>query len=213
MPLAAATADSVLPFTIARRIIALGLACLGVFGLDALAFRTRWYPSILEADSTTGLFELVLRREQLAQKRYGDNLVITLGDSRFGLAPKLSNETAPPPSYMLRSAAVAGTNPRDWFYMLRDLDPSANRYRALVFGMNSYDDEDVAFDLDDDIRSLHYAIARLRVSDVIDFARSFHSPEAQWDGLSGKSIQRSGLPGGPARFSFQPQEANPRRKV
>jgi len=185
MPPAAATARSESPSTVARRSIAFVLACLCVFSLDALAFHTPWYAANLEADSTTGLFELVLWRERQAQKRYGDNLVVTLGDSRFGLAPKLSNETTPPPSYMLRSAAVAGTNPRDWFYMLRDLDPSANRYRAIVFGINGYDDEDTEPPQDDDIRSLHYAIARLRVSDAIDFARSFHSPEFQWEAFRG----------------------------
>jgi len=185
MPLAADTARSAPPSTIVRRLIAFALACLGVFGLDALAFRTRWYPSFLQPDSTTGLFELVLWRERQAQKQYGDNLVLTVGDSRFGLAPKLSNETIPPPSYMLRSAGVAGASARDWYYMLRDLDPSANRYRAIVFGMNSYDDEDVAFEPDDDLRSLHYVIARLRVTDATGFARSFHSLERQWEAFRG----------------------------
>ena len=83
MPLAADIARSAPPSTIVRRLIAFALACLGVFGLDALAFRTRWYPSFLQSDSTTGLFELVLWRERQAQKRYGDNLVLTVGDSRF----------------------------------------------------------------------------------------------------------------------------------
>ena len=174
-----------MPSAIARRLIAFSLACLGAFGLDALVFRTRWYPSILKVESTTGLFELVLWREQQAQKRYGDNLVVALGDSRLGLAPKLSNETTPPPAYMLRSAGVAGTSPRDWYYLLRDLDPSANRYRAIAIGVNSYGDEDVASEPDDDVRSLHYAIARLRVSDAIDFAHSFHSLGVQWEALRG----------------------------
>jgi hypothetical protein len=185
MPLAADSARFVSPPKIVRRLIAFALACLGVFGLDALAFRTRWYPSHLQPESTTGLFELILWREQQAQKRYDDNLVVTLGDSRFGYAPKLSNETTPPPAYILRSAGVAGTNVRDWYYMLRDLDPLADRYRAVVFGMNDYDDEDVALQPDDDVRSLHYAIARLRVTDAIDFARSFHSGEVQWEAFRG----------------------------
>jgi hypothetical protein len=185
MPLAADIARSAPPSTLVRRLISFALACFGVFGLDALAFRTHWYPYVLQSDSTTGLFELVLWRERQAQKRYGDNLVLTVGDSRFGLAPKLSNETIPAPSYMLRSAGVAGTSVRDWYYMLRDLDPSANRYRAIVFGMNNYDDEDVAFQPDDDLRSLHYAIARLRVTDAMDFARSFHTPEVRWEAFRG----------------------------
>ena len=44
----------------ATPILALPLAFLGLFGLDALLFRTPLYPSILEPDSSTGVFELIL---------------------------------------------------------------------------------------------------------------------------------------------------------
>ncbi len=161
------------------------LAVLGAFGLDALVFRTPWYPANLQPESTTGLFESILWRERQAQKKYGGNLVLTVGDSRFGVAPKLSNTVTPSTGYILRSAGVAGTSVRDWYYMLRDLDPSASRYRAIVFGMNSYEDEDTGYDPDDDIRSLHYSIARLRAVDAVDFGLSFHSPETRWEGLRG----------------------------
>jgi hypothetical protein len=57
--------------------------------------------------------------------------------------------------------------------MLRDLDPTAQRYRAVVLGVDDYDDEDRAFGSEDDVRDLHYVIARLRFSDAVEFARSF----------------------------------------
>ena len=38
---------------------------------------------------------------------------------------------------------------------------------------------------DDDVRSLHYVVARLRITDAIDFARSFHSWEQQWEAFRG----------------------------
>jgi hypothetical protein len=170
---------------IARRILAFLLGCGGVFGLDALAFRTRYYASNLKPDSTSGLFELILWREQQAQKALGDNVVITLGDSRFGIVPKISNALAPETGYVFRSAGVAGTDARSWYYMLRDLDPSANRYRALVFGVDDYSDEDIPSEPDDDIRALHYSIARLRVTDVFDFAHSFRSFGAKLEALRG----------------------------
>lgn len=165
------------------------MACLGVFGLDALAFRTRWYPSYLKPDSTTGLFELILWREQQAQKNNGDNLVVTIGDSRFGIAPKISNDIADETGYMFRSAGVAGTDPRSWYYMLRDLDPTARRYRAIVFGVNDYSDEDEAFVPDDDIRALHYCIARLRLMDAMAFASSFHDPNLRWQAFRGTLLK------------------------
>jgi hypothetical protein len=170
---------------IARRILALVLGCVGVLGLDALAFRTRYYAQNLEPDSTTGLFELILWREQQAQKALGDNVALTMGDSRFGIVPKISNALAPETGYVFRSAGVAGTDARSWYYMLRDLDPAADRYRAIVFGVDDYSDEDGPSEPDDDIRALHYCIARLRVTDVLDFARSFHSFAEKMEALRG----------------------------
>jgi len=164
-------------------------AVLGLFGLDALLFRTPLYPSYLEPDSSTGLFELILRREQAAQAANGDNLVATLGNSRFAYAPRLSNEVTFRTGYVFRSASVAGSDVRTWYYMLRDLDPTAQRYRAIVFGVDDFDDEDVAFNPDDDIRSLHYVIARLRWGDALEFARSFKSRQYQWEALRGALLK------------------------
>jgi hypothetical protein len=65
--------------------------------------------------------------------------------------------------------------------MLRDLDPTRRRYRALVFGVNDLDDEDSYFNPADDIRTLHYLAARLRFTDALDFARSFESPRLKWE--------------------------------
>jgi hypothetical protein len=169
--------------------LALLAAFLGLFGLDGLLFRTPFYPSILQMDSSTGAFELTLRREQQAQTRNGDNLVVTLGDSRFAYSPRLANQVAAQTGYIFRHAGVAGTDVRSWHYMLRDLDPTARRYRAIVFGVTDYDDEDEFFTPDDDIRALHYAIARLRWSDVLGFALSFHSLGCQWEALRGASLK------------------------
>jgi hypothetical protein len=168
-----------------RRAVTLTLALVGAFALDALAFRTRFYPSNLKTDSTTGLFELVLWRERQAQTKLGDNAVLTIGDSRFGIVPKLSNALEPETGYVFRSAGVAGTDARSWFYMLRDLDPGANRYRAIILGLNDYEDEDLPLESDDDIRALHYCIARLRIADSLDFARSFRTLSAQWEAFRG----------------------------
>jgi hypothetical protein len=170
-------------------VLALPLALLGLFALDGLVFRTPFYPSVLEMDSTTGGFELILWNEQRAQTQNGDNLVVTLGDSRFAYSPRLANELTAQTGYVFRHAGVAGTDVRAWYYMLRDLDPTARRYRAVVFGVKDYDDEDEYFTPDDDIRALHYAIARLRWSDVPGFALSFHSPKLKWEALRGASLK------------------------
>jgi hypothetical protein len=165
--------------------VAFALAVSGVTALDALVFRTPWYISVLEPDSTTGLYELVLARELDAQKRNGDNMVVTLGDSRFAYAPRLSNQVTAQTGYVFRHAGVAGSDARAWYYMMRDLDPTRHRYRAVVIGMNDYDDEDEFDNPNDDIRTLHYVAARLRWSDVPEFAGSFDSPALKWEAFRG----------------------------
>jgi hypothetical protein len=69
--------------------------------------------------------------------------------------------------------------------MLRDLDPTRHRYRAIVVGVDDYDDEDGAYDIVNDLTTLHFVIARLRMGDVIEFARSLDNTRARWEALRG----------------------------
>ena len=156
-----------------RRGLALLLAIAGVFGIDALLFRTNLYRSVLEPESSTGQFELTLWRERRAQLRVPRNTITGVGDSRFAYFPRLANQLLAETGFVFRSAGVAGSNPQSWYYMLRDLDPTARRYAAIMIGVDDYDDEDQWFEPDEDIRALHYAISRLRVTDCLDFAGSF----------------------------------------
>ena len=71
--------------------------------------------------------------------------------------------------------------------MLRALDPTARRYRAVVFGVDDFDDEDRYYNPSDDVRDLHYVIARLRLTDVPEFAQSFTTADLRW------TIWRAGL--------------------
>jgi hypothetical protein len=193
-----------------RRRIALTLllACLLLFGLDALLFRTGLYCQILEPDSSAGLLELVLWREKAALQNAGDNLVVTLGNSRMGYSPKGVDQRPRQTGYVVRTAAIPGSDPRSWYYLLRDLDPTARRYRAIVFGIDDYDDEDHLFEPDDDIRALHYCIARLRLSDTIEFARSFYSPAIQWEAFRGALLKGIAL-----QSDIQAFLSHPRKRI
>lgn len=55
----------------------------------------------------------------------------------------------------------------------------------MVLGVDDYDDEDRAFGTEDDVRDLHYVIARLRFTDAMEFARSYRDPKLQWAALRG----------------------------
>jgi hypothetical protein len=185
--------------------------CLGLalfFAVDALLFRTTLYSSIIQPDSSAGVFESVLRRELAAQKKHGDNLVATLGDSRFGYSLKQAAELAAGGGYWLRQAGVAGTCPRDWYYMLRDLDPQANRYRALVFGMNDYRDEDEYYNPNEDLRTLHYAIARLRLGDVWDLTSTYEGAKLKLAAFRGSLFK--GVEYQPDIFEFL---GNPHKRI
>ena len=172
-----------------RPLRAIILALAGLLALDALLFRTALYTSILEPDSSTGTFELILRREQIAQPWYGRNLVVTLGDSRFAYYPRVANEQKATTGFAFRHAGVAGTDARAWYYMLRDLDPTRQAYRAIVIGVDDYDDEDGAYDIGDDLATLHYVAARLRFNDVIPFALSFGDSQARWEAFRGSLLK------------------------
>ena len=172
-----------------RPILAVLAAVAGVIALDALVFRSGLYTPFLEPDSSTGRFELILRREQVAQPWYGRNLVATLGDSRFAYYPRVANQQTANTGFAFRHAGVAGTDARAWYYMLRDLDPARDAYRAIVIGVDDYDDEDGAYDIGDDIATLHYVAARLRLSDVVPFSLSFEDRHARWEAFRGSLLK------------------------
>jgi hypothetical protein len=172
-----------------RLLLAVLLAIGGLFGIDALLFRTNLYPSVIEPDSSAGQYELTLRREVRAQQNFGDNAVTGVGNSRFAFYPRIANQLMVETRLVFRSAGVPGTTPQAWYYLLRDMDPTARRYRAIVIAVDDYDDEDGAYELDTDIRTLHFVIARLRLTDVLDFARSFHGRQLQWQAFRGALLK------------------------
>ncbi len=199
------------PLSIRRsRVRRATLAYLGgfilLFGIDALLFRTGFYSQFLEPNSSTGLFEQTLRREVRSQAENGDNLIVTLGDSRFAYLPRLANELTAQSGLVFGSAGTAGSDPRSWYYMLRDLDPSARRYRAVVFGVDDYDDEDSFEEHAADIRALHYAIMRLRLSDVVQLSASFPSWAARWEVFRGALFKGFVLARDVQAFLSKPKE-------
>jgi hypothetical protein len=159
-----------------------------LFLMDAAAFRTPYYARWIEPDSRAGNLE---RRTlvEMHRKIHGSKQVLVVGDSRMGFLPRLANNTGAG-TYEFGSVAVPGTTPRCWYYQVRDLDPSARRYAALLIPVDDYDDqdrgeEDRGVDLADETADLHYLIARLRLSDVLDFAGSYHGAYGKWQAFRG----------------------------
>jgi len=93
------------------------------------------------------------------------------------------------------NVGVAGSSPRTWYYMLRDLDPTARRYAVVLLPVDDYDDEDRLQQPADEMADLHYAIARLRLADVLEFSASYPLLAAQVASSAGKPPKRRRLQG------------------
>ena len=167
-----------------REAAALLAAVLGLFLIDAAIFRTRLYVPYLEPDATAGNLEMICYLET-NRKPAGGKQVLAVGDSRLGLTPQIANQVSVSRGYEFASVGVMGSSPRIWYYMLRDLDPGARRYAAVLLPVDDYDDEDRSQQPADELADLHYAIARLRLADVLEFSASFPSWQHKWQALRG----------------------------
>jgi hypothetical protein len=149
---------------------------------EAALFRSGLWVSILEPSSSTGTLETRLRNERIRPVR-DHNQVLGIGDSRMAMLPRMANEAGA--GYWFASIAVAGTTPRCWYYMLRDTDPTARRYRAVVVTVDDYDLRDIADQPSERISDLHYVVAHVGLRELAEFAGSFRQPEKRWMALRG----------------------------
>ena len=158
--------------------------------MEFAIFHTGAYSLILRHDSSTGSVETYVRNE-LKRNRSTARQVLTIGDSRMGFLPRYANDLQT--GYQFASIALAGSTPRDWYYMLRGVDPKADRYSAIVIAMNDFEDTEIEGE-DYSIRAtdLYYVIGRLKYSDVLYFAGSYrHDPRLEW--VAARGIILKGL--------------------
>jgi len=151
----------------------LGLALLLFFAIDALAFRTGWYVSILEPNSTAGFLETYLNiEERRPVGRYRQ--VLAVGDSRMGLKTRVANVLTGNTGCSFGTISVPGTTPRCWYYMLREVDPGCDRYDAILVPLDGYDDRSWENQADRDL-DINYLTPLLRVTDLPRFVFSYPS--------------------------------------
>jgi hypothetical protein len=138
---------------------------------------TRYYPSIANPDSTTGHLELVLGNE--AKRTVADrNQVLAVGHSRMGFFPRFAN--ALKLGYTFATIANPGTQPRDWYYMLRAADPTRQRYRAVIVPLEEYEDYAFPENLAERYLDQRFLLQELGWTDIPEFAGSFSSTEGKW---------------------------------
>jgi len=161
----------------------LGAILLGFGAFEGLVFHGP-YPCILKPDSSAGILETRIHNE-IVRPKNDPNQIVGIGDSRMALVPRVANQLTPETGYTFGSLGTPGTTPRVWYYMLRDVDPDADRYEAIVITIDSYDDQESPEDHADRMLDLHFLVARLGLGDLREFSGSFHDPRLKWEAARG----------------------------
>jgi hypothetical protein len=166
-----------------RALFTLLSTVIGFWAVEFALFHTDAYYTILKHDSSTGSVETYVRNE-LRRNRSASPQVLTIGDSRMSFLPRYANELKT--GYQFATIALAGSTPRDWYYMLRGVDPDANRYSAIVIAMTDFEDAEIWEDYSVRASDLYYLIGRLKYSDIPYFAKSYqHDPKLEWAAVRG----------------------------
>ena len=147
--------------------------------VEGAVFRTGLYTRVLEPDSSAGYVQSILDNEK-RRVVAGPHEVLAIGDSRMGFRARAANEIETETGYRFATIAMPGSTPRVWYYMLRDVDPTARRYAAILIGVNEYDDEDFE-DLSAREMDIRYVTPLLGWADVLPFAASFPEWRTRWE--------------------------------
>jgi hypothetical protein len=150
-----------------RVVLAVAIFCL----FEAWIFHSSFYADLLKPGSAAGSVRTTLQVEQHRQVR-DRNQVLGVGDSRMPLWPRLTDGLRGETGYTFANIATPGTYPRDWYYMLREVDPDRNRYSAILIPMYEYEDDDWGDQSGEEV-DIHYLAPLLRLSDMFEFSMSF----------------------------------------
>ncbi len=151
-----------------------------VFGIaaficvDAIIFHSGLYVSILAPASYAGRIAEITRAEK---DRAPSDLkeILVLGDSRIaeGFSATLANELGSPAGFKFVSLAEPAASANTWYYMVREVDPTARRYWAIVIPYGLGYEPNSA----DPLR-ISMTAPLLRYSDCFNFASGFQ----RWSG-------------------------------
>jgi hypothetical protein len=162
---------SPLPLHVARNFL-LGLAAFVC--VDGIIFHTNLYVSILAPDSYAGRLAVITRAEK--QRAPSDmKEVLVLGDSRMaeGFSTAVADKLGSAAGLKFVNLAEPASSFNTWYYMLREVDPGAQRYWAIVIPYGVGYEPSTA----DPLR-ISMAAPLLRYGDCFNFASAFQ----RWSG-------------------------------
>jgi hypothetical protein len=159
------------PLHVTRNLF-LGLAAF--LCVDGAIFHSGLYVSILAPNSYAGRVATITQAEK-DRAPSGLKEVLVLGDSRIaeGFSTTLANELGAPAGLKFVSLAEPAASANTWDYMVREVDPAARRYSAIVIPYGIGYEPNSA----DPLR-ISMTAPLLRYSDCFRFASGFQ----RWSG-------------------------------
>lgn len=152
--------------------------------IDHTLFSSFLYFHVVAWQSTIGMVAQALDSPNHVPN--GRRAVLLLGDSRVGegFSARMADELAGKPGWTgtFVNSAVAGSHPRDWYFILRQMRVAANRFAGVAVMTTTFQDsEGVAEpDLLSDIALIH---PLLGFADLPDIAEAFPSRAARLEAL------------------------------
>lgn len=156
------------------RLVAVALLVVVLF--DALVFRSGFYRRWLEPGSVAGSTRNALRLVE-ATTMPGRRNVLVVGNSKIGegLSMALADKTVSDGGLHFVNGFIPGSDLRIWYYLLREVDPDARRYGAIVLATPLAAEEDLG-KMANRVADINYLVPLLRLSDLPSFALSFDDP-------------------------------------
>jgi hypothetical protein len=140
---------------------------------DAALFRSGLYYRWLEPQSTAGMTRGAIR---LVDQNYAPDRrnVLVLGNSQVGegFSQQLADQATQGSGLHFLNAAIPGTDLRAWYYLLRQIDPHADRFAAVVLQVSYDPGEPIGVQADYPL-DIAYLTPLLGLRDVADFPATF----------------------------------------
>ncbi len=185
------TADSGERWNVLKRCILLAASvCIAVFCLDAAVFRSGYYKRFVTPDSSAGSVQQLIRIERERPLPF-NRRVLVLGNSQLaeGFSAKTASKPLADSRINIVNAGVPGVTIRDWFYMVRDMDPRATRYNVIVFPRVDYADLDYGDVQANRIQDVAFLVGSLRLTDLATFSFSFPKWKDRWAAFRDSALE------------------------
>ncbi len=173
-----------------KSILWIASTLIAAFFAEAAIYRQGWYYKYLEPASSAGSVELPLFWLRHFRPR-GVQEILVVGDSRMaeGFSADQANLESGRSRIAFWNAGIPGSSPRIWYYFLRDADPTRHRFRAIVIALDYLNDVDQNDNPAAHLTDLNFLIARLRPTDIYDFASSMRDPEDRRAAFIGATLK------------------------